>query len=277
MKKLYARLALLSPLFLLGFVLIAQAAATGIIRPNSDGAYTAWTPSTGSTHYTLVDETTCNGNTDRNSTNTVGNRDSYGVSLSSIANGSQITQIAIVPCASRNSTGGGGSSTMNVFYRLNGADSADAGAYALTGTTPVKLATTSFSGLAVNKGSATTLQIGAVYSSGTKGARLSNIATMITYTALNAPSGLVATATSSSQIDMTWVDNSTIEENFALERGVIVGTSTVFSFLATTSANTTSYSDTGLSSSTVYKYRLRTYNSGGFSVYSNTATATTTP
>ena len=46
------------------------------IYPSADGTYSDFTPSTGSTHYTLVDEATPN-TTDYVSSSTVGNRDSY--------------------------------------------------------------------------------------------------------------------------------------------------------------------------------------------------------
>src|SRR5437868_12337378 len=81
------------------------ASTTGILPPSSDGNYLQWTPSAGTTHYTLVDESACNGTTDYNSTGTIGNRDSYGVSLASVGNGAVISQIDIAPCASRNSNG----------------------------------------------------------------------------------------------------------------------------------------------------------------------------
>jgi hypothetical protein len=48
------------------------------IYPSADGNYTQWTPSTGSTHYTLVDETVPNG-TDYVSNGTTGNKDSYAM------------------------------------------------------------------------------------------------------------------------------------------------------------------------------------------------------
>lgn len=48
------------------------------IYPTSDGTYSQFTPSTGSTHYTLVDETTPN-TSDYNDGATVGDRDSYGM------------------------------------------------------------------------------------------------------------------------------------------------------------------------------------------------------
>ena len=46
------------------------------VYPTADGTYTAWTPSTGTSHYALVDETTPN-TTDYNSSNTIGQKDSY--------------------------------------------------------------------------------------------------------------------------------------------------------------------------------------------------------
>ena len=269
------KLSLILGSFFVLFVGIASASLTTDIMPTGDGAYTQWTKSSGLTHYTLVDESSCNGVTDYNFTTTVGNRDSYVVSTSQVSNGSQITKIEIKPCASRNS-GGGASPVMNVFYSLNGSNSADAGAYSLTGTTPVQLATTTFSGLSAIKTGTTTLEVGSVLTSGIRGARLSRIATVITYTALNAPSGLGATTTSSSQINLGWSDNSTFEDGFVIERQNVTASST-FSVIATTTANVVGYSDMGLASSTVYKYKVRAYNIGGYSNYSNTATATTTP
>jgi hypothetical protein len=46
------------------------------IFPNADGTYSDFTPSTGTSHYALVDETTPN-TSDYNSSATIGNRDSY--------------------------------------------------------------------------------------------------------------------------------------------------------------------------------------------------------
>jgi hypothetical protein len=163
------------------------ASTTGSLLPSSDGHYLQWTPSTGTTHYTLVDQSSCNGTaTTYNSTVTTGNRDSYGINLASIGDGAVISQVDVAPCASRNNPGNG-SATSNVFYRFNGTDSADAGNYALSGTTPNQLATTTFASLNLFKTSASTLEIGAVLSAGTKGARLSRIATVLTYT-LTTPS-----------------------------------------------------------------------------------------
>lgn len=258
--------------FLLAQLVFANSTAS--LLPSSDGAYVQWTPKTGTTHYTLVDESTCNGTTDYNSTNTVGNRDSYGVSLASVPNGSTITAIEITPCASRNKSTGGGSATMNVFYRFSGVDSADAGSYALTGTNPTQLAATTFSGLSLVKGTASTLQIGAVLSDGTKGARLSRIAVVVTYIPLTAPSSLGATNVSGSQNDLSWTDNSSNEDGFKVESS-LNNQFGPFSQIATTSANAVSYSNTGLTADQTYYYRVHAFNSGGNSSYSNTAYAIT--
>jgi fibronectin type 3 domain-containing protein/sugar lactone lactonase YvrE len=88
-----------------------------------------------------------------------------------------------------------------------------------------------------------------------------------------APGNLVATATSSSQINLTWNDNSTNEDGFKIERKQGAGGS--YAQIGTAPANAGSSSDTGLSASTPYYYRVRAYNGAGDSAYSNEANATT--
>jgi hypothetical protein len=88
------------------------------------------------------------------------------------------------------------------------------------------------------------------------------------------PTGLTATAVSSSQINLTWVDNATDETGFKIER-CTGANCTGFSQIATISADVTSYSNTGLTGSTSYSYRVRAYNVIGDSNYSNTASAVT--
>jgi hypothetical protein len=86
-----------------------------------------------------------------------------------------------------------------------------------------------------------------------------------------APTNLKTAAAGSSQIDLVWTDNAGNEQGFKIERSVTGS----YSQLATVSANVTSYSDTSLTSSTTYTYRIRAYNNAGNSGYSNTSTATT--
>ena len=88
----------------------------------------------------------------------------------------------------------------------------------------------------------------------------------------NAPSSLTCTAVSSSQIDLSWQDNSGNEDGFKIERKK-VGES--FSLIYTTGANITSYSDTGIEANTTYYYRVHAYNTAGDSAYSNEAFDTT--
>lgn len=245
------------------------AATTAALLPTAEGTYLQWTPKSGSTHYTMVDESTCNGTTDYVSTTVTGNRDSYQVSLSSIPDGSTITNIAVTPCASKNKSSG--SSVMNMFYRLNGVNSADQGAYSLTGTTPTTLTTTNFASLSIAKASSTALQVGAVYSSGTGGARLSRVATVITYTppasAPSAPTNLNSFVSSSTNVILSWTDTSSNEDGFWVERST---DGTNFSFLATTTF--ASYVNSGLTTGTYY-YKVRAYNGIGNSAFSSTTVA----
>lgn len=88
-----------------------------------------------------------------------------------------------------------------------------------------------------------------------------------------APSSLKATAVSSSQIDLSWKDNSNDETGFKVERKS--STSGSYSQISTVAAKGTSYSDTGLSASTTYSYRVKAYGASGDSNYSNEASATT--
>ena len=88
---------------------------------------------------------------------------------------------------------------------------------------------------------------------------------------LRAPSGLNASAISSSRIDLSWRDNSDSEKGFEIQRRRSGGS---FTTIATVSAKTTSYSDTTLSCGTYY-YRVRAYNDAGYSDWSNEAYGTT--
>jgi hypothetical protein len=87
-----------------------------------------------------------------------------------------------------------------------------------------------------------------------------------------APTNLTATAPLCNRIDLAWTDNATNEDGFKIERSI---NGTTFSQIATVGANVTSYQDSTVAAQTQYWYRVRAYNAGGDSSYSNTATATT--
>ncbi len=89
------------------------------------------------------------------------------------------------------------------------------------------------------------------------------------------PSGLTAGANGSVQIDLQWVDNAGDEQMFNIERSTS-GSGGPFSLRAQTAANVTTFSDTGLSPSTEYCYRVSASNSFGSSDYTGVACAATT-
>src|SRR5205823_11905882 len=88
-----------------------------------------------------------------------------------------------------------------------------------------------------------------------------------------APGSLLATAVSGTSIKLTWLDLSNNESGFRIERS-LTGTSG-WTQIATLGANTTTYTNTGLSRRTKYYYRIVAYNTTGTSSYSNTASTTT--
>src|SRR5881394_2916848 len=88
-----------------------------------------------------------------------------------------------------------------------------------------------------------------------------------------APSVLAAVASSSSQINLSWRDNSTTESGFIVQRALSSGGP--WSQIGTTGANAISFANGGLSPATTYYYRVCAYNSRGRSSYSTVASATT--
>ena len=103
----------------------------------------------------------------------------------------------------------------------------------------------------------------------------SNIASATTVdTPPNAPSGLTARPVSRNTIDLTWTDNSANEDGFRIERAP---DGINFRHIGGVTAGVTTFSDVGLAPSTRFFYRVRAFNEGGFSLYSNVANATTLP
>lgn len=92
-------------------------------------------------------------------------------------------------------------------------------------------------------------------------------ATLVT----SAPTGLTATAASTSQINLAW-NNVTGETGFRIERSA---DGTNWSTLATVGADVTGFQNTGLAAGTTYHYRVFATNAGGASAASNAASAAT--
>ncbi len=90
----------------------------------------------------------------------------------------------------------------------------------------------------------------------------------------SAPGNLTATALISSVISLAWSDNSSDETGFKIERKT--GAAGTWSEISTVGANVTTFLNAGLNPNTTYYFRVRAYNSGANSTYSNEASATTT-
>lgn len=88
-----------------------------------------------------------------------------------------------------------------------------------------------------------------------------------------APSNLIAKAVNSSTINLSWTDNSTNENGFAIERST--SSSSGFVQIAYIWSNMTTYKDSGLARKTTYYYRVRAFNANGNSAYTNIASART--
>jgi alpha-tubulin suppressor-like RCC1 family protein len=88
-----------------------------------------------------------------------------------------------------------------------------------------------------------------------------------------APSNLAASARSSTQINLTWRDNSTNERGFRVLHNT---RGTTWVHIATVGPNVTSYLHSALTPGNTYTYRVLAFDAQGVvSDYSNTASATT--
>jgi subtilisin family serine protease len=88
-----------------------------------------------------------------------------------------------------------------------------------------------------------------------------------------APGDPSAEAASASQIDLSWEDDASNESGFKIERKT--GAGGIYAQIATVSAEVVNYSDSGLTGSTSYYYRVYAYNSAGNSASSSEVNATT--
>ena len=96
------------------------------------------------------------------------------------------------------------------------------------------------------------------------------------------PTGLNATATTSTSVSLAWTDASNNETHFELQRAPIgaaalavaaeggdMASALAWEVVASPGANATSYTDTGLASSYTYRYKLNACNGSGCSTASN--------
>jgi hypothetical protein len=90
----------------------------------------------------------------------------------------------------------------------------------------------------------------------------------------NPPSGLTATAASSSQVKLSWTDNSSNETGFEVKRATDSGFTQNVVWIG--SIQGTTYANTGLNPSTTYYYKVRAQGAAGDSAYSSSVSVTTT-
>lgn len=88
-----------------------------------------------------------------------------------------------------------------------------------------------------------------------------------------APTGLAVAPASASQLTVSWTDNATNESGDKVERSPNGTTGWVS--VGNPGANATAFSDSGLTASTTYFYRVRATNSAGDSAYTSVASGTT--
>jgi len=94
-----------------------------------------------------------------------------------------------------------------------------------------------------------------------------------TTTLLGAPTGLTAGALSGTQVQLSWTNSSQTAAGASVERAAGAN----YAQVATVGPSVTTYTDSGLSPSTAYNYRVRAFNTAaGYSAYSNAVSVTTT-
>jgi hypothetical protein len=98
----------------------------------------------------------------------------------------------------------------------------------------------------------------------------------VTKAAPASPSNLTAATLSATQIRLNWQDNAINEDGFSIERSA--NQSSAWQVAGTVGVNATTFTDTNLTPSTEYRYRVRSFNDvSSYWFYSNIATAVTQP
>jgi len=137
--------------------------------------------------------------------------------------------------------------------------------------------TTSYSDTGATPGTTYYYVVEGTNSGGTSGPSNQATATTESCSTPTAPSGLGATAISSSQINLSWTasTSSCSGITYNVFRSTTSGFTPSGSNQIATGVTTTTYSNTGLAASTTYYYLVEATNSGGTSAASNQASATT--
>ena len=95
----------------------------------------------------------------------------------------------------------------------------------------------------------------------------------VTFAGYVQPSNLLASAVSATRVTLAWSDQAATETGFVIERQT--GASGAWTTVATTAANVTSFTDTGLQPETGYTYRIKALYPGNESAYVQSSLVTT--
>lgn len=88
-----------------------------------------------------------------------------------------------------------------------------------------------------------------------------------------APTDLTASVLAETKISLKWSDNSTLENGYYIERGT--GEAGPFRQIGKVLKDVTTFTDGTITSADTYYYRVRAFNAGGRSAYSDVASETT--
>ena len=140
---------------------VVYASITSNLYPISDGTHTDWYPSASSTHYTMVNNFDCASSTDYVFTTTTDAQDSYNISLSSIPDGSHITDIEVTVCGATLNPDSNGTSTLKIFRYWNGDKVGNENLINLPpDTEPLELGTVSWNDRWLLKTPSSTMEVG---------------------------------------------------------------------------------------------------------------------
>jgi hypothetical protein len=93
--------------------------------------------------------------------------------------------------------------------------------------------------------------------------------------ALRAPVGFTANVASQTKINLVWIDSTTGETGFQIQRCTGANCSNFAQVGTNLAANSTAYTDDGLTANTSYSYRARAVNATDSSTWTTTVSATT--
>ena len=159
-------------------------------------------------------------------------------------------------------------------FEVHRSTSGPSGTFALRFSTGANITTYADVGLASSMPYCYKVRAFRAYDGKTRYSDFSNTACATTTTppVPTAPSGTNTVPSNSSTVDVTWTDNSTVEDGFSVERSLDGGAT--WATLGTTTPNATSLQDRGRSSEQQVCYRVIAFNGGGESPPSNTNCAT---